>query len=242
MRRRSWTGCSGDPCCPGDACAELGASVIVPTCGDVTSVDGADHAGRVVYGGEGGHPPPVRMPEIRWYVWSAPDSGGHHEFSDGTGGYRAAYFSGWNQHFLPDVPNRCDDDAADPGARCEDFRMDDGLLVKELNTDPAPAQAPPPDHEHERKHRGKQEPSPQSVYKYDPTSGNCADRVGAAGVDAARQQCRECRCADSTERRSDGRNGRRFRTEKAQRCGRHNGKGAVAVDRCPWRCDNHPGG
>lgn len=63
-----------------------------------------------------------------------------HELSDVTGRYHADYVSGWDQHFLQDVPDRCDNDpdAATPGSRCENFLThrdvpkirDDGPIVK----------------------------------------------------------------------------------------------------------------
>jgi len=66
---------------------------------------------------------PIKIPEIQFFFRIAPYDGGHHQFSDGTGNYHADYFSGWDENFLQDVLDNCENDseAAMPDAFCEDF-------------------------------------------------------------------------------------------------------------------------
>lgn len=125
------------PCDPGDCetentffpstkCDELEVSMRMPSCWDGVSVSSPpEHTSHVVYPNEEDECPPshpVAVPRIDVFFRIAPYDGGHHTFSDGSSVFHSDYVSGWDEAFLQDILNNCDNDgfAAMPNFFCED--------------------------------------------------------------------------------------------------------------------------
>jgi len=114
---------------PAEACGELEVSFKMASCWDGVSTDSENHMSHVEYTSDGAFDSqcpdshPVKIPQIHLYFRIQNYQGGHHEFSDGTGVYHADYMSGWNQTFLQNLLDNCQNpsEAANPDAFCEDI-------------------------------------------------------------------------------------------------------------------------
>ena len=114
---------------PSTACEEVEASMSFPTCWDGENLDSDDHYSHVAYTDTGdidGECPegfPVRIPQIQLFFRIINYDGGKHVFSDNTGRFHADYVSGWDEEFLQNVLDECENESfgALPDAFCEDF-------------------------------------------------------------------------------------------------------------------------
>merc|ERR1712025_411639 len=66
---------------------------------------------------------PIALPQIHLFFRIMPYDGGWHTFSDGSDVFHADYVSGWEQDFLQDVLDGCDNEGAGamPNFFCENF-------------------------------------------------------------------------------------------------------------------------
>ncbi|GMH69991.1 hypothetical protein TrRE_jg3344 [Triparma retinervis] len=113
---------------PANACHELEAKLVFPTCWDGVNLTSEDMTSHVSYDLEDGwfdaecptsHP--VKLPEVHFYFRIKEYKGGEYVFSDGTSTYHADYFSGWDSTELQAILDGCsnDSDAASPDQFCE---------------------------------------------------------------------------------------------------------------------------
>jgi len=115
---------------PTTKCAELEVSMRMPNCWDGVSVNSPpDHVGHVAYadhnlpGAECPASHPISIPQINMFFRIMPYDGGWHTFSDGSGVFHADYVSGWDEVFLQNVLDGCENEGegAMPNHFCEDF-------------------------------------------------------------------------------------------------------------------------
>jgi len=100
-----------------------------PSCWDGKNLDSPDHMSHVAYTEDGevdGVCPlshPVKIPTIALFFRIFDYDGGWHTFSDGSGIFHADYISGWDEDFLQNVLDNCENEslAPMPNAFCEDF-------------------------------------------------------------------------------------------------------------------------
>merc|ERR1712159_934597 len=113
---------------PSTYCDELEVSMRLPSCWDGVSLSSPpSHTSHVAYTdtGEffGGCPPshPIRVPQIQLFFRIMPYPGGHHTFADGSGIFHSDYVSGWNEDFLRDLLDNCNNEGtgAMPNFFCE---------------------------------------------------------------------------------------------------------------------------
>jgi hypothetical protein len=102
----------------------------MPNCWDGISIDSPpDHTSHVAYSedsefyGECPSSHPIKLPQIQLFFRIMPYDGGWHTFSDSSGVYHADYVSGWDEEFLQNVLDRCENEGAGamPNFFCEDF-------------------------------------------------------------------------------------------------------------------------
>lgn len=115
---------------PTSKCAELEVSMRMPNCWDGENIDSPNsgHTAHVAYAegssfdGDCPDTHPVKLPQIQLFFRIVPYDGGWHEFSDGSGVFHADYVSGWEEDFLQNVLNKCENEgeAAMPNFFCED--------------------------------------------------------------------------------------------------------------------------
>jgi len=112
---------------PATKCDELEVSMRMPECWDGVSINSPPgHTDHVAYANEEGDCPsshPVKVPQIHLFFRIMPYDGGWHTFSDGSGVFHADYVSGWDENFLQNVLDNCenDGDGAMPNFFCEDM-------------------------------------------------------------------------------------------------------------------------
>jgi hypothetical protein len=112
---------------PATKCDELEVSMRMPECWDGVSINSPpDHTSHVAYADDEGECPsshPVKVPQIHLFFRIMPYDGGWHTFSDGSGVFHADYVSGWDETFLQNVLDNCenDGDGAMPNFFCEDM-------------------------------------------------------------------------------------------------------------------------
>lgn len=110
---------------PSEPCEELAASFTFPTCWDGTNLGTEDHASHVTYGiglengkletfGYGNiqcpESHPILLPQILLFLRFVNYTGEFYELSNGDGSdWHADYIMGWEEEFLQDIMDRCDD-------------------------------------------------------------------------------------------------------------------------------------
>jgi hypothetical protein len=115
---------------PSTKCEELEVSMKMPNCWDGVNIDSPpSHTTHVAYSEDSefdtncpaSHP--IKLPQVQLFFRIFRYDGGWHTFSDGSGVYHADYVSGWEEDFLQDVLDNCDNEgtAAMPNFFCEDF-------------------------------------------------------------------------------------------------------------------------
>lgn len=113
---------------PATKCDELEVSMRMPSCWDGIRINSPpDHTRHVAYPDanevDGNCPEshPIKLPIINLFFRIMPYDGGWHTFSDGSGVFHADYVSGWDQEFLQDVLDNCDNEGfgAMPNHFCE---------------------------------------------------------------------------------------------------------------------------
>jgi len=104
---------------PSSKCDELEVSMKMPNCWDGESLDSPpDHTSHVTYSedsefdGDCPSSHPIKLPQIQLFFRIMPYDGGWHTFSDGSDVFHADYVSGWEQDFLQDVLDGCDNEGA----------------------------------------------------------------------------------------------------------------------------------
>jgi len=115
---------------PSTKCDELEVSMRMPSCWDGVRLNSPPyHTEHVAYA-DANEPDatcpdshPIKLPIIHLFFRIMPYDGGWHTFSDGTGVFHADYVSGWDEEFLQDVLDNCENEsfAANPNAFCEDM-------------------------------------------------------------------------------------------------------------------------
>merc|ERR1719379_1884274 len=102
----------------------------MPSCWDGVSLQSPPyHTDHVAYPEDGefwGDCPeshPIALPQIHLFFRIMPYDGGWHTFADGSGVFHADYVSGWNETFLQEVLDNCENEGtgAMPNFFCEDF-------------------------------------------------------------------------------------------------------------------------
>ena len=112
---------------PATKCDELEVSMRMPSCWDGVQINSPpDHTSHVTYADEEDECPPshpIKVPEIHLFFRIMPYDGGWHTFSDGSSVFHADYVSGWDQDFLQNVLDTCDNEGegAMPNFFCEDM-------------------------------------------------------------------------------------------------------------------------
>jgi len=115
---------------PVNKCDELEVSMRMPDCWDGVSIDSPpNHTTHVTYSENSEFDSdcpsthPIKLPQIQLFFRIMPYNGGWHTFSDSSGVYHADYVSGWNETFLQNVLDNCDNEGAGamPNFFCEDF-------------------------------------------------------------------------------------------------------------------------
>ena len=112
---------------PSTKCDELEVSMRMPSCWDGIQINSPpDHTSHVEYSNDEGDCPsthPVKIPQIHLFFRIMPYDGGWHTFADDSGVFHADYVSGWDQNFLQNVLDTCDNDGdgAMPNFFCEDM-------------------------------------------------------------------------------------------------------------------------
>ena len=115
---------------PVNKCDELEVSMRMPNCWDGVSIDSPpSHTTHVAYSENSefwtecpaSHP--IKLPQIQLFFRIMPYNGGWHTFSDSSSVYHADYVSGWDEEFLQNVLNNCENEGAGamPNFFCEDF-------------------------------------------------------------------------------------------------------------------------
>lgn len=112
---------------PSTKCRELEVSMRFPQCWDGVNIDSPpDHTSHVVYADSeevdaacpDSHP--VKIPQIHFFFRINDYDGGWHTFSDGSGTFHADYVSGWDENFLQDVLDACENAGfGEPNDFCE---------------------------------------------------------------------------------------------------------------------------
>lgn len=112
---------------PKTKCEELEVSMRMPSCWDGVSIDSPPaHTDHVEYPNEEGDCPdshPVHIPRIEFFFRIINYDGGWHTFSDGSSVFHADYVSGWDEDFLQNLLDNCENegDGAMPNFFCEDI-------------------------------------------------------------------------------------------------------------------------
>jgi len=128
--------CDGDDCYtestffPSSRCDELEVSMRLPNCWDGISLDSPpSHTDHVAYaeGSEFDGPcpasHPIKVPQIQLFFRILDYDGGWHTFADGSDVFHSDYVSGWDESFLQNVLDNCENEgvAAQPNFFCEEF-------------------------------------------------------------------------------------------------------------------------
>lgn len=112
---------------PVTKCDELEVSMTMPSCWDGVSINSPpSHSTHVEYANEEDECPsshPIKIPQIHLFFRIMPYDGGWHTFADGSDVFHADYVSGWDQDFLQNVLDTCDNEGfgAMPNFFCEDM-------------------------------------------------------------------------------------------------------------------------
>lgn len=115
---------------PSTKCDELEVSMRMPSCWDGINIDSPpSHTSHVTYAKnsefDGDCPPshPIKIPQIQLFFRILSYDGGWHTFSDSSGVFHADYVSGWDEDFLQNVLDKCENEGggAMPNFFCEDF-------------------------------------------------------------------------------------------------------------------------
>ncbi len=111
---------------PSSKCDELEVSMRMPECWDGVSLSSPpSHTDHVAYAVDGDCPQshPVKVPQIHLFFRIMPYDGGWHTFADDSGVFHADYVSGWDEGFLQNLLDNCNNegDGAMPNFFCEDM-------------------------------------------------------------------------------------------------------------------------